>query len=246
MRRTRLAQLAFILLIAVIAGGAWWVRDVPPPMAEALAAMASDDNVTFAGTNGWLIFRPAGDVTGPSTGLIFYPGGKVDPRAYAPFARALATAGHLAVIVPMPLNLAILGADLAADVISFYPETTTWAIGGHSLGGAMAARFASRNPALVDGLLLVAAYPAASDSLAGSALAVVSVYGTVDGLATIEKIDASRALLPETTVWVPVEGGNHAQFGWYGEQAGDNPATISRVDQQNMLFDAALRLMGAI
>jgi hypothetical protein len=246
MRRIRLGQLVFILLIVSISWGAWWVRDVPAPMVEALAAMASDEDVTFASTNGWLVFRPAADVAGPSTGLIFYPGGRVDPRSYAPFARSLAAAGHLAIIMPMPLNLAVLGADLAADVVGFFPETTTWTIGGHSLGGAMAARFATRNPALIDGLLLVAAYPATSDSLAGSALAVVSVYGTADGLATIEKIDASRALLPESTVWIPVEGGNHAQFGWYGEQAGDNPATISRTEQQSRLLDAALLLMAGI
>jgi len=246
MRRMRLAQMIFILMIILVAGGAWWVRDVPAPMAEALVAMATDDTVSFALTNGWLVFRPASGLPGASTGLIFYPGGRVDPRAYAPFARALAAAGHLVVIVPMPLNLAVLGADIAADVVSFYPETTTWIIGGHSLGGAMAARFASRNPALVDGLLLVAAYPAANDSLAGSSLAVVSVYGTADGLATVEKIDASRALLPDKTVWVPIEGGNHAQFGWYGEQAGDNPATISRTEQQGVLIEAVLQAMAQL
>ena len=191
------------------------------PMPEALSALQSDEKVQSIASS-WVVFRPAGQI--PSTGLIFYPGGRVDYRAYAPAARAIAAAGYLVVIVPMPLNLAVLAPDRALRVQAAFPQVPQWVIGGHSLGGAMAARFAFRHPEHVQGVVLWASYPPGSADLSNSRFPVVSISGTRDGLATPEKIVASRALLPSATKWVKIEGGNHAQFGWYGDQAGDNAA----------------------
>jgi pimeloyl-ACP methyl ester carboxylesterase len=170
----------------------------------------------------------------------------VDPRSYAPAARTIAQEGYLVVIVPMPLNLAVFASDAAAEVIMAYPEVSHWAIGGHSLGGAMAARFAYSHPDDVQGLVLWAAYPDGSNDLSGRRLPVSSIYGTLDGLATPEKIAASHALLPMTAEWVAIEGGNHAQFGWYGPQSGDNPATISREGQQRQVVAATLELLASL
>lgn len=89
----------------------------------------------------------------------------MDPVAYAPVARDIAAAGYLTVIDPMPLNLAVLDLQGAGDIIAGFPDITSWAIGGHSLGGAMAAEFAFRNPGVVDGLALWAAFPAANSDL---------------------------------------------------------------------------------
>jgi dienelactone hydrolase len=180
------------------------------------------------------------------TGLVVYPGARVDPRAYAPAAQGIAAQGYLVVIVPMPLNLAVLAPDAAAAVLAGYPEVRRWAIAGHSLGGAMAARFAYTHPGAMQGLALWAAYPAADNNLGVSGLTVVSIYGSRDGLATTEKIDASRALLPAETRWVRVEGGNHAQFGWYGPQDGDNAATVTREAQQAQVIDATLEMLRAL
>lgn len=234
--------LLLILLIPVVAAGGFviWAQMTPSPMDDALFALQSDAQVEVT-TDRWLIFRPANQ--DPPTGLIFYPGGRVDPRSYAPAARAIADEGYLVVIVPMPLNLAVLAADKAADVIAAYPEVDRWAIGGHSLGGAMAARFAHRHPAAVQGLVLWAAYPDASNDLSDRDLAITSVYGTLDGLATEDKMAASRSLLPPDTQWIAIEGGNHAQFGWYGPQARDNPAAISREIQQRQTIEATLQLL---
>jgi dienelactone hydrolase len=183
----------------------------------------------------------------PSAGLILYPGGRVDLRSYAPTAREIAAQGYLVVVVPMPLNLAFFAPDRAAEVIAAFPEVDRWAIGGHSLGGAMAARFAHRYPSTVHGLVLWASYPAASDDLSARGdLAVASIYGTLDGLATEDEIAASRPLLPPDTRWVAIEGGNHAQFGWYGPQRGDNPATISREAQQQETIAGTLALLAAL
>jgi pimeloyl-ACP methyl ester carboxylesterase len=235
--------LLLILAIPLLAAGGFvvWAEMTPSPMPEALAALQSDSQVEVT-TDRWLIFRPVNQQ--PSTGLILYPGGRVDSRSYAPTARAIAADGYLVVIVPMPLNLAVFGADKASEVISAFPKIGHWAVGGHSLGGAMAARFAHGHASELEGLVLWAAYPDASNDLSTSDLAVTSVYGTLDGLATQEKIASSRSLLPQETQWVTIEGGNHAQFGWYGPQSGDNPATISREAQQQQIVEATIRLLG--
>jgi pimeloyl-ACP methyl ester carboxylesterase len=228
------------LLILVGAVFVLWASVAAQPMPEALAAQEPDSQVQIE-TTSWLVFGPVeGDST---TGLIFYPGGRVDARAYAPTARALAEEGYLVVIVPMPLNLAFLAPGRAAQVISTFTKVERWAVGGHSLGGAMAANFARKNPEAIHGLVLWAAYPADNDDLSDTHLAVVSIYGTRDGLATPDEIDASRQLLPPDTEWIAIEGGNHAQFGWYGSQAGDGEATISREEQQVQVLAATRQLL---
>ncbi|NIV33797.1 MAG: alpha/beta hydrolase [Anaerolineae bacterium] len=228
------------VLILILGGFLVWAGTAAAPMPEALAALQSDAQVEVD-TDPWLVFRPVAE--DPAVGLVFYPGGRVDPRAYAPAARALAQEGYVAVIVPMPLNLAFFAPDRAAEVMAAFPQVQDWAVGGHSLGGAMSARFAYQNPEMVGGLALWAAYPASGDDLSRYSLVVTSIYGTLDGLATEEKIEASRPLLPPDTSWVAIEGGNHAQFGWYGPQSGDNPATISRAEQQEQVVAATLALL---
>ena len=212
-------------------------------MPHALAAMQTGDGVTVESSR-WLVFRPASGT--PRAGLVLYPGALVDPRAYAPAARAIAAAGYLVVVVPMPLHLAILAPARAADVQDAFPEVQHWAVGGHSLGGAMAARHAVRAPTRVQGLLLWAAYPAGSDDLSVAGLESASIFGTRDGLVSRAEIDGSRAQLPATTQWVEINGGNHAQFGWYGPQRRDLPATISREEQQRQVVVASIALLDAI
>jgi hypothetical protein len=229
-----------VLSLLAIAGLLFWSLEQHQPMPEALAALASDAEIGVE-TGRWLLLRPLGPA--PRTGLILYPGGVVDPRAYSPPARAIAAEGYLVAIVPMPLNLAILGSNRAADVRSAFPEIEHWALGRHSLGGAMAARYAYRFPSTVEGLVLWAAYPAAGDDLSARELAVASIYGTLDGVATPPEIDASRPLLPPDTQWKGIEGGNHAQFGRYGLQSGDRPATLSRTAQQAQIVRATIDLL---
>lgn len=238
-----LAGVVLLLFIGTL-GFAIWANTPLQPMAQALASLQGDDRVGVI-EGRWIVFQP---LAAPrSTGFIFYPGGRVDPRAYAPQARAIAEQGFLVVITPMPLNLAIFGADCASEVMAAFPEVEHWVIGGHSLGGAMAANFAHNHSGAVEGMVLWAAYPAQSDSLADrDDLTVYSIYGTLDGLATPDKIEASRALLPATARFIPIEGGNHAQFGWYGEQPGDNPATIGRAQQQQMTVDATVEALAVV
>ncbi len=243
--RRYLKWIGIAVLLIVVALGAYGYSATRPaePMPQAFAALQSDAQVQVE-TETWLVFRPR--VQEPTTGFIFYPGGLVDPRAYAPMAREIAARGYLVVVVPMPLNLAFFGTDHALDVMHTYPAIRHWAIGGHSLGGVAAAMFIQENPDAVQGLALWASYPAPADNLSSDHLKTVSIYGTQDQLATGDKIAASRPLLPPTTHWVAIEGGNHGQFGWYGVQTGDGAATISREQQQEEIVNATTDLLSTL
>ena len=231
------------VVVVALGGAVLWALLVPSPMDEALDALQTGGGVDVS-VDRWLVFRPA-DME-PNVGLILYPGGRVDPRAYAPTARAIAGEGYLVVIVPMPLNLAVLGAGRGAAVIDEFAGVEHWAIGGHSLGGAMAAKFAYDNAGLVDGLVLWASYPAGSNDLSRYDLVATSVYGTLDGLASEGEVVASWQLVPDGTRWVAIEGGNHAQFGWYGTQRGDGEATIDRQAQQAQIVAATLDVLARL
>lgn len=236
--------LALVIILLSIPGGfAIWAYTPPEPMAEAITALQSDAQVSVS-NDSWLVFEPVGG--GNDTALILYPGGRVDYRSYAPTAHAIAAQGYRVIVVKAPFNLMVFAPNLAAQVMAAYPDVQNWVVGGHSLGGAMAARFADENPDAVDGLLLWAAYPAESNDLSDQKLEVTSIYATLDGLSTGDKIDASRALLPATTTWVSIEGGNHAQFGWYGDQSGDNAAAISREEQQRWILLASVELLSRV
>lgn len=227
-------------LVVAAAGFVIWAGTPLAATAEASAALQPDELVQVTEQNGWMIFQPAAGE--PSTGFIFYPGGRVDARAYAPLLRDIAAQGYLAVIVPMPLNLAIFGVNAAADVQAAFPNIQTWAVGGHSLGGAMAARYAQANP--VAGLVLWASYP--DIDLSQKPLAAVSIYGTRDGVANAESLQNSRALMPTGTRWAAIEGGNHSGFGSYGLQPGDNEATISADEQRAQIVAVTVELLASL
>lgn len=239
-----LLLIPLVLLLAIGGFVGWLSTPSGAVMDEALAAAQSDDTVQVDDSR-WLVFSPADGQ--PNTGYIFYPGGRVQAEAYATTARQLAEDGYLVVIVPMPLNLAVFGVNAANEVTAAYPDIQQWALGGHSLGGAMAANYVKANPDKMQGLVILGSYPQASDTLAeDDELVVASVYGTLDGLSTVEDVEGSRAYLPADTTFVPIEGGNHAQFGWYGDQAGDNPAQITRQAQQQQVYAATRTVLEQI
>lgn len=238
----------FVIFVAVIliasVGFVLWASAAAPASLRALDEGRTTSQVYVESVNGWQVFRPTQGQ--PTAGLIFYPGGRVSFQAYAPLLRPLAEKGYLVVVPPMPLNLAIFGLNAASEVIATYPQIKHWAVGGHSLGGSMAASYARANPGKIEGLLLWASYPAGSDDLSGSGLKVSSIYASNDGLATPAKVEASRPLLPPTTRWVLIEGGNHAGFGSYGTQSGDGAATISPETQWEQVSAASLSLLKSL
>jgi hypothetical protein len=235
-----LTGLCGLLLLAVLAFVIW--GETPArPMPEALNALQSTTTYRVQTDRDWIEFIPA--VQPKTTAIIFYPGGRVDYRAYAPLLAELAAQGYPTYLVRMPLNLAVFGINRADVVIAANPEVENWIIGGHSLGGAMAAQYASQHLDRVQGVLLLAAYATEGSDLSKSGLAVASISGNLDGLATPAKIQSAAAFLPDDTQWTTITGGNHAQMGWYGSQSGDNPAEISHVEQQKQVTSAVLTLI---
>lgn len=241
-KKFRFILIGVVALLLISAGGFLvWATTPAQPEAQALESLRSDEIIRFERINNWLVFSPVDNAS--TTGLIFYPGGRVDYRAYASHAREIAAGGFTVVVVPMPLNLAVLGINRADEVIKALPEIERWAIGGHSLGGAMAAEFFKANPTQVDGLVLWASYPASNTDLSSSSRSVLSVFASNDGLATLEDIADSRGRLPANTTFVEITGGNHAGFGWYGDQNGDGVATLSKGEQQDQIVQATVAFL---
>lgn len=220
-----------------------WVNTTNPIMPQAEAALQSSPSVTVNRTSGYISFVPTAGT--PRAGIVLYPGGRVVAEAYAPLARAIAEQGYLAAIVFAPINLAILNVNAADQVIADFPEVTTWAVGGHSLGAAVATLYVQNNLD-VRGLVIMASFPANDALRERSDLRVVSIYGTNDGLARAEDIRNSSKDLPQNARFVPIEGGNHAQFGYYGTQVGDNQATISHEEQTTQIVTAIVALLDDI
>ncbi len=156
--------------------------------------------------------------------LIFYPGAKVDTKAYAPLFFQMAEKGFDVFLLDMPFHFAIFDMNAANDIIKNYSYSSYY-VGGHSLGGAMAANYAAKNASKLDGLLLLAAYP--TKDLSSTDLTVLTIYGENDGVLNRNKIETGRTLMPKDSYEYEINGGNHAQFGSYGKQKNDNDATIS-------------------
>jgi pimeloyl-ACP methyl ester carboxylesterase len=240
-KKILLTSIPTILLLAVL-GFIIWGSTPLQPTSEAISSLQSTPTVKVEIVQGWTIFRPSNN---PSrTGFIFYPGGRVDYRAYAPLLHAIAEQGYLVVLTPMTLNLAVFGIETAGTVLGAFPEIQHWALGGHSLGGSMAAQYVINHPGQLAGLVFWASYPAAS--LLDNPVQVLSISAGNDGLATPAKIDDSRKLLTPASRFVVIVGGCHAQFGSYGPQPGDGTPTIAPAAQWQQTVAATVDFLQQI
>ena len=174
----------------------------------------------------WVFVPKTDDV---ETGFIFYPGGKVEHDAYIPLMRALAMEGVVCVLVEMPFRLAVFDVNAADGIAEKYPQITNWYIGGHSLGGSMAATYVAKHKTQYKGLVLLASY--STENLKNSGLKVLSIYGDKDGVLNRKKYKEYQPNLPTDYVEYVIQGGNHAYFGMYGNQDGDGKASIENGDQ---------------
>ena len=212
-----------VLLLLVILGGAffWYVSDYYRAEDVALEVMAQDSGITVQ--DDLTILSP----TYPTdTAIIFYPGAKVEPEAYLPLLDQIRQTGVTCILVHMPFRMAIFDADAAEEVIARFPEFQHWYVAGHSMGGAMASKFASEHPDQVDGLILLGAY-IYGDYPDEKTL---TIYGSLNQ-SVEDHIDYTENI-------VEIEGGNHAQFGSYGLQRGDPPAEITPQEQQARTVEA--------
>ena len=241
--RWTLLAIAGILVVGVV-GFLVWALTPLGPEESALEALQSDVAVTVTEVDGGWLFAPS-EVT-DDTGVVLYPGGRVDPRSYAPLARGIAEEGVTVTLASMPFNLAVFDPDRAERLMEAAPDVKAWAVGGHSLGGAMAAAYAAEKDPRVLGLVLLAAYTTDSADLSSSGLAVLSALGDNDLVVDASAWEKSRTLLPEGTTYLTIRGGNHAGFGDYGPQPGDGEASISPADQQAATIEAVVALLGDV
>lgn len=218
-----------------------WAENPYRPQEEAISALTPTEDYTV--TEGSLtIFKPTKDF---NSGFIFYPGGRVDARSYSPLCKYLAEEQHLCVIVQMPLNLAIFGIDKADEVRKQFPNIHYWVLGGHSLGGSMAARYVKSHidDPDIKGLALLAAY---SDlDISNANILVTSFLGTNDKVFSKDTwLNTQKNLPAKYSEFIEIQGGNHSQFGYYGFQDGDGEATISHEEQFRIFQQAIHDMLG--
>jgi pimeloyl-ACP methyl ester carboxylesterase len=221
-RKLLLAAGILLAVLAVLAAAFfWYVSDYYRAEDVAMEVLAQDDGMEVRDNLTILSPSVPGD-----TALIFYPGAKVETIAYLPLLEQLRQTGLTCILVDMPFHMAIFDADAAEAVIEQFPEVEHWYIAGHSMGGAMASQFAADHPDAVDGLILLGAYIYGDYPPADT----LTIYGSLNQ-SVEDKLDYTENV-------VEIEGGNHAQFGNYGPQDGDPPATISAEEQQAQTVDA--------
>lgn len=218
----KITLISFITLIVICTGGFFiWAGDYYHAEETAVTAMKSDSAIEVI--DNLTILTP--DFP-KDTGIIFYPGAKVEAIAYLPLLEKLKQEGYTCVLVEMPLNMAIFNANAADQVYDKLPEIESWYIAGHSMGGAMASGYAAKHQDKVNGLILMGAYIYGDYPPRNT----LTVYGTFNSNLE-QNIDYTENI-------VKIQGGNHAQFGNYGKQKGDPDASISAEEQQTVTVRA--------
>jgi pimeloyl-ACP methyl ester carboxylesterase len=203
------------------------------------AIFETDATVRVTHASGSWRFIPAG--ASKAAGLVFLPGGMVDPRAYGPIARQVAEAGYATVLVELPLRVAPTTADeqtvadRAREATGALGGRLSWVLAGHSRGAAIATRLIAKMPAAYEGLVLVGTTHPRVD-LSRLTIPVFKIGGTADCVAPRAESERAAVNLPRGTEWRWIEGANHAQFGFYGRQLLDCRPSISREAQQRALL----------
>lgn len=234
----RISIAILIMLCIIVVSVIVWQNTAYSCMQSANQALQSDAKV-IVNDGEYISFTPKD--TKVTKGFIFYPGAKVEAESYAPLCREIAEAGYEVVIAKMPLNFAILGEDEANKIINDYNNIDSWAIGGHSLGGVAASNFAAENDK-IKGVALYASYPQ-GDELLNSNKEVLSIWGSEDAVLNRDSLKKSVNNLPKDTKFIEIKGGNHAQFGDYGHQKGDNKALISEKEQTDIAAKNTIELL---
>lgn len=231
----------FIPLALIVTACGIYLCTYYPAEESAMPAFSEAENISVSYTDGGdVVFSPEG----ATVGIIFYPGGKVEHNAYQPLMAALAREGILTVLVKMPFNLAVFDMNAADGIREQHPEIERWYIGGHSLGGSMAASYIDSHRDDFEGLILLGSYSTAD--LSDSGLRVITVYGSEDEVMNGEKYEECLSNLPEDFEELVIVGGCHAYFGAYGAQDGDGTPFITPEEQIRITTEGIIALINNI
>lgn len=210
------------------------------------ALLDSSNGITVNSIEEYMEFKPASDTM--DVGFLFYPGALVDPIAYVPMARDIAEAGYTARVIKVPYRMDrfVWQQEAVKERTDAALTERTWVLAGHSRGARMALAYAATRESDLAGLLLIGSSHPREISHANLSIPVKKIYGSRDGLASPEEVEQFKHNLPAHTTWHRIEGGNHAQFAWYGSQLGDDSATISREAQHEATVAAILAFLQTI
>lgn len=255
MRRV-LKVVGLLLVVALAFGVGWaWPILVRPPLVIGQDAITDTASVAVVPTledagGRAIVARPPAGTDERDLLVIIYPGGLVRPQAYEWLARGLASEGYLTVIPEFSFDLAVTDVDRADTLVARYGEGKRVVLAGHSLGGAMAAQYAAdrekAGAGQLAGLVLMAAYPAASADLSAAGLPVLSLVGEHDEVVDAASLEAGWSLLPADTERVVLTGSVHAFFGRYGPQSGDGTPTVPRVTAETQISQAIEAFLGGL
>ena len=218
-----------ILLVLILASGVFLHFNTYRPTVEALkeaeAAKIENKTVFFEGEPD----KPA---------VLFYQGALVENTSYSIWAKKISEAGYPVYLIKQPLNLAVLAPNKANNIIE-KNQIEDYVIGGHSLGGVMASRFAAQQTkdSGLKGVFFLASYPDEKGSLLSFSGEIISITGSNDGVLNWDAYQKAKDYLPTQTQFKTIDGGNHAGFGSYGNQKKDKKASISNAAQQAQVAD---------
>jgi dienelactone hydrolase len=243
-KKKKLLLFLSIMLVLILATGIIYLNTYYKAE-QSIETMASEDSgVTVNYKAGYIEILPKGEKS--NVGFIFYPGGKVDEKAYIKFMEKIADKGFNVYIAKMPFKLAVFDSKAADKIIADNKDVKAWAIGGHSLGGVMAESYAYSNQDKIKGVAFYGSYPLKDKSLKGTNLKVISLWGENDKVAKLDKVKAAKDELPDTAVFKQIDGGNHGGFGSYGHQKGDGKATISSDQQQAIAAELTANMLNSL
>lgn len=223
---------AVVVIIALV-GSLAWLLNAYEPQDIARENLVSNSEVKVV-EGDITEFIPKDVVS--NTGVIIYPGARIDVKAYAPLANRLAQNGYKVFAVDMPFNMAIFSSHKADKVIEENKDIENWIIVGHSLGGAMATNAISTNNK-IKGIVYLASYPS-GDKIKDSGAKVLSIWGSKDGVINFDNMIKAKEDLPKDTEYVEIEGGNHSAFGDYGLQKGDTKSIIPENKQLDITVES--------
>lgn len=240
-KKTRYLLIGILIAILITVGGMLtWTNQTYKPTEDLMQMVSTEE---YELVDDFYVFGPKGE--DKKTGIVLYPGALVEPLAYGYYANELSKAGYLVAVPNVRFNLSITDNNKAEEFIQEHKEIEEWYVGGHSMGGVSAAMYAEKNDDIISGLILLGSYPASSTQLADNPLKVLNLYAEYDGLTTLDEIEESKKNLPDSTQFIEIKGGNHAQFGMYGEQKKDGQAQIDALMQQKEAIQQTLKFLEA-
>ena len=205
---------------------------------EMYAALDNEvfNSITIHEDFGSITYTPEGD---KDKNIIIIPGGLVSPESYAYLATHLANEGHMVTIVKPLFNLAIIQSNQALKYVN---DDMFNVIIGHSLGGVVGSMIAGKSEA-IDAIILLASYP--TDDISDKY--VLSITASNDLVLDQAQYElAMENINLDDAIFVTIDGGNHAQFGWYGPQKGDGEAEISTLSKQQLIISNILLFLDSI